>query len=279
VETRELRYFVAVAEERHFGRAAERLGMAQPPLSRAIARLERRLGSELFVRTPRGVDLTDAGTVLLSEGRAALDAVEAAERRTRRAAGADAARPSVVLAAKAGASSELMAKLLDAYAAEPDAVDVDLLLCGPGEQAAVLRDGRADVAILHLPFDDVSGFDTEALGTEGQVLVVQAGHPLTARRSIELADLDGLPLPRWPDPCGAFSDGPGVEVRDHTQLLQLISLGRAVAVLPESVRSGLRDGLAVVPVADAPAVTTLIAWPPHSRSVGVAGLVRTATRA
>ncbi|MCW2813541.1 MAG: transcriptional regulator, LysR family [Nocardioides sp.] len=71
VETRELRYFVAVAEESHVGRAAERLGMAQPPLSRAIAQLERRLGAELFVRTPRGVTLTGAGEVLLREGRAA----------------------------------------------------------------------------------------------------------------------------------------------------------------------------------------------------------------
>ena len=277
METRELRYFVAVAEERHFGRAAERLGMAQPPLSRAVAQLERRLGAELFRRTPRGVELTDAGLVLLSEGRAALDAVDAAERRTRRAAG-DGAAPSVVLAAKAGASSELVAKLLDAYAAEPGAVQVDLLLCGPGEQAAVLRDGRADVALLHLPFDDVSGLDTEELAHEGQVLLVQSGHPVTARSSVSLADLDDLPLPRWPDPCGAYADGSGVEVRDHTQLLQLVSLGRAAAVLPESARSGLRDGIAVVPVVDAPTVTTLIAWPPHSRSAAVAGLVRTASR-
>ena len=77
METRELRYFVAVAEEGHVSRAAERLGMAQPPLSRAIAQLERRLGAELFVRTPRGVTLTRAGETLLREGRAALAAVEA----------------------------------------------------------------------------------------------------------------------------------------------------------------------------------------------------------
>src|SRR3954454_9281183 len=116
VETRELRYFVAVAEELHFGRAAERLGIAQPPLSRAIRALERRLGAPLFDRTTRAVALTDAGAVLLAEGRAALDAVDAVERRARRAAGA---RPVLALVAKAGASQELLAKLLDAYAAEP----------------------------------------------------------------------------------------------------------------------------------------------------------------
>ncbi|MZE75993.1 LysR family transcriptional regulator, partial [Streptomyces sp. SID5475] len=83
LETRELRYFLAVAEELHFGRAAERLGMAQPPLSRAIQQMERRLGVSLLERNRRGVALTGAGEVLLYEGRAALDAATAAARRTR----------------------------------------------------------------------------------------------------------------------------------------------------------------------------------------------------
>ncbi len=281
METRELRYFVAVAEELHFGRAAQRLGIAQPPLSRAIAQLERRLGAQLFQRTPRGVTLTDAGSVLLREGHAALEAVDAAERRTRRAAGAGPGGAGIVLASKAGASSELMAKLLDAYAAEPDAVVVEVLLCGPGEQEPLLRDGRADVALLHQPFDDTRGLDVQELGTEGQVVVLPAGHPLTARPHLTLAEVGAipdLPLPRWPHRDGSYSAGPGVEVRDHTQLLQLVALGRAAAILPDSVRGQLREGLAVVPVPDASTVTTVIAWPRHSRSAGVAGLVRTASR-
>ena len=275
METRELRYFVAVAEELHFGRAAQRLGIAQPPLSRAIQQLERRLGVELFARTSRAVTLTDAGAVLLREGRAALDAVDAADRRTRRAA---TGRPTLVLAAKAGASAELLAKLLDAYAAEPDAVEVDVQLCGIAEQERLLRDGRADVALLHRPFDSTAGFDTEDLVTEGQVAVLPAGHPLAGRRQLHLAELSGLPLPRWPDRDGNHPPGPGPVVRDHSQLRQLIALGRAVAVLPDSVRTDLRDDLVVVPVPDAPPVTTVIAWPPHSRSRSLAALVRVATR-
>jgi LysR family transcriptional regulator, benzoate and cis,cis-muconate-responsive activator of ben and cat genes len=281
VETRELRYFVAVAEELHFGRAAQRLGIAQPPLSRAIRQLERRLGTPLLERTSRAVTLTEPGAVLLREARAALDAIEAAERRTRRAALAATGQAGVVLVTKAGASGELLAKLLDAYAAEPGAATVEVLLCGPGEQEHLLRDGRADVALLHRPFDSTAGFDTEELRSEGQVVVLPAGHPLTARphvRTADVTDLPGLPLPRWPGRDGTYPDGPGPKVRDNAQLYQLIALGRASAVLPESCRTLLRGDLAAVPVLDAPKVTTVIAWPPHSRSRAVAGLVRTATR-
>ena len=255
--------------------------MAQPPLSRAIAQLERRLGAELFVRGPRGVTLTDAGQTLLEEGRAALAAVEAAERRTRRAVAAGPGRATVVLTAKAGASSELMAKLLDAYAAEPGAVDVEVVLSAPGHQAPMLRDGRADVAILHRPFDDLSGFDVDTLAVEDQVLILPSGHPASGRASMTVAEatsIPDLPLPRWPHLDGTYPDGPGPELRDLTQVLQLVRLGRTALVLPESARANLRDGHAVIPLSDAPQVTTVIAWPPHSTSPGVAGLVRTAAR-
>ncbi|MFL6114499.1 MAG: LysR family transcriptional regulator [Catenulispora sp.] len=280
METRELRYFVAVAEELHFGRAAQRLGIAQPPLSRAIQRLERRLGAALLDRTSRAVTLTEAGSVLLDEGRAALDAVDAAERRTRRAAFSATGRPGLVLVTKASASRELLAKLLDAYAAEPGAVPVEVVLCGPAEQAPLLREGRADVALLHLPFDSTAGFDTEELSTEGQVVVLPAGHPLTARPYAHMTDITGLPdlpLPRWPNPDGTYPPGPGPQVRDHAQLLQLVALGRACAVSPESCRTQLHDDVAAVPVLDAPKVTTVIAWPSHSRSRAVADFVWTAT--
>ncbi|WP_153031816.1 LysR family transcriptional regulator [Amycolatopsis sp. YIM 10] len=277
METRELRYFVAVAEELHFGRAAERLGIAQPPLSRTIARLERRLGVALLERTSRKVSLTEAGSVLLAEGRAILGAVAAAERHTKRAA---TSRPALVLATKAGASGDLLAKLLDAYAAEPDAAAVDLLLC-ESQPHRPLHDGRADVALLHQPFDPTTGLDTEILATEGQVAILPAWHPLAGRTHVRLAGVTSLPdLPpaRWPGPGGAYPEGPGAEVRNQTQLFQLIALGRTTVVMPESSRANLLDGLAAVPVLDAPPVTTVIAWPPHVRSRALADLVGVATR-
>lgn len=278
MEVRELRYFVAVAEESHIGRAAERLGMTQPPLSRAIAQLERRLGADLLVRTAHGVRLTHAGETLLQEGRAALAAVEAAERRTRRSAESPGRAP-LVLTAKAGATSELMAELLDAYAAEPDAVEVEVVLSPPGHQAPMLRDGRADVAILHQPFDDVTGFDRDVLTVDRQVLILPAGHPMSTVEILSVAEatsIPDLPMPRWPRVDGSYADGPGPELRDLTQVLQLVRLGRASIVLPESTRANLPDGLAVVPLSDADPVTTVIAWPPHSTSAAVAGLVRAA---
>ncbi|TCB96512.1 LysR family transcriptional regulator [Micromonospora zingiberis] len=278
LETRELRYFVAVAEELHFSRAAERLGIAQPPLSRAIQQLERRLGVTLLERDRRGVTLTSAGQLLLGEARAILDAAAAAARRTRRAASGT---KRLILATKAGANHELLRKLLDAHAAEPDATEIEVLLCGMGDQARMLRDGRADVALMQRPFDALAGLDTEDLLTEQQVAILPAGHPLAARTSLTMADLAAvpdLPVARWPRHDGSYEPGPGPEIHDQAQLAQLIALGRTVAVLCASSRSWLWDAHTAVPLADAPHVTTVLAWPPHSRSRDVAGLVRTAAR-
>ncbi len=289
LETRELRYFTAVAEELHFGRAAERLGMAQPPLSRAIQQLERRLGVRLLERNRRGVSLTGAGEVLLHEGRAALDAATAAARRTRRAGGADGPggrggpggpRPRLVLAVKAAGSHELLRKLLDAHAAEPGAAEIEVLPCGICEQEELLRDGRADVALMHAPFNSLAGFDSEELMTEGQVAVLPAGHPVAARETLSLAevgDIPGLPLARWPR-HGTYPPGPGPEIQNLTQLAQLIALGRTVGVVPDSARAWLWAEHAAVPLTDAPPVVTHIAWPAHSRSLALAGLIRTAAR-
>ncbi|MDX3763746.1 LysR family transcriptional regulator [Streptomyces mirabilis] len=283
LEIRELRYFVAVAEELHFGRAAERLGMAQPPLSRAIQQLERRLGVCLLERNRRGVRLTAAGEVLLHEGRAALDATTAAARRTRRAGGADSPRGPrnrLVLAVKAAGSHELLQKLLDAYAAEPDAAEIEVLPCGMCEQEGILRDGRADVALMHAPFNSLAGFDSEELMTEGQVAILPAGHPLAARKTLSLADVSDvpdLPLARWPR-HGTYPPGPGPEIHDQTQLAQLIALGRTMAVFPDSARAWLWTEHTAVPLTDAPPVVTHIAWPAHSRSLALAGLIRTATQ-
>lgn len=276
MEVRELRYFVAVAEELHFGRAAARLSMAQPPLSRAIQQLERRLGDTLLERRPRTIALTRAGAVLLREARVTLETVEAAERRTRRA-GDD--RPTIAFAAKAGAATDLVSALLDALAARPAFPAVELLLGGPGEAEGFLRTGQADVALLLTPYDSTAGLHTQALRSERQSLVLPIGHRLADRAEVLAAEIEqvALPRPRWPRSDGRYPDGPGPRVRDQAQLLQLIRLGRTYSLMPESALGGLRDGLAVVAVPDAPPVTTTLAWPEHALTDEVADLIRVAT--
>jgi DNA-binding transcriptional LysR family regulator len=275
LETRELKYFLAVADELHFGRAAERLGIAQPPLSRAIRRLEQRLGAQLFDRDRRGVAVTPAGEVLRVEAAAALEAVAAAAHRTRRAG--DPTRP-LLLATKAGASHEVLRRLLDSVAAD-DAVSVEVVLCEVGEQAGLLRSGRADVALMHRPVDDLAGFDTVDISTESQVAIVPAGHPLAARTELTLAevsDVPDLPIARWPRLDGSYPDGPGPEVRTQSQLAQLVALGRTLLVIPESSRAWQWPEHTAVPVVDAPLITTVLAWRPRAHSPAVALLAASA---
>ncbi|MFH8759275.1 LysR family transcriptional regulator [Streptomyces atroolivaceus] len=275
LETRELRYFVAVAEELHFGRAAQRLGIAQPPLSRAIRQLERRLGVQLLDRDRRGVTLTGTGEVLLREARVALDAVAAAARRTQRAA--DLQRP-LVLVTKSGASHELLQRLLASWAAT-DAAPVEVVLCEVGEQARYLRSGRADVALMHRPVDDLAGFDTEDLCTEGQVALLPSGHALAARPQLTLADVGNvpdLPIARWPRLDGSYPDGPGPEVHTQSQLAQLVALGKTLLVIPASSRAWQWPDHVAVPVVDAPDITTVLAWPAGHHSSALAALARAA---
>lgn len=279
LETRELRYFTAVAEELHFGRAAARLGIAQPPLSRAIRQLERRLGVQLLERNRRGVSLTEAGTVLLREAGPALDAVRAAASRARQAGQA---HGPLRLVTKAGASHAVLQALLATHAAGTDAPPVQVELCEVGQQAHWLRDGRADVALMHRPVDDLAGFDTADLHTEGQIALLPAAHPLAARAELTLAEVSAvpdLPIARWPRLDGTYPDGPGPEVHTQAQLAQLVALGRTLLVIPASSRAWQWPEHVAVPVVDAPAITTVLAWPRTGYSPAVAALLRATTAA
>ena len=276
LELRELRYFAAVAEELHFGRAAKRLQMSQPPLSRAILRLEQRLGVILFDRDRRGVRLTPAGAALHDEASRVFDAVTAAVERSRRAGDL---QGRLVLVTKAGASHELLRDLLDGYAARPGAPQVDVLMCEVGEQRSLLRQGRADIALVHSPYDVLDGFDTQELVTEGQVAILPAGHPLARRTHLQLAevvDVPGLPIARWPRHDGSYPPGAGPEARTQSELAQLVSLGRTLLVIPQSSRAWQWPDHVAVPVLDAPLVTTMLAWKPSTGSARRAGLLESA---
>jgi DNA-binding transcriptional LysR family regulator len=277
LESRALRYFVAVAEERNFSRAADRLGMSAPPLSRAIRAFEADLGVTLLERDTHGVALTPAGAILLDQGRFALEALQAAGRRAQRAG---ATTPQVVLAVKADGDAGRLEVILARYAAQDPDVPVTVRLCGWSEQPRLLRQGDADVALVYEPFDR-AGLDAEPVSVEPTVAAVPATHPLAGDGCVALADL-GLPLAGPDDLAGVrrYQDHL-VEhhgVRDLAEILALVELGRIVRLVPRYVADRYpRPGVAYLNVPDAPPAVLTIAWPQQSRSLAVAALVRAAT--
>ena len=285
VELRELRYFVAVAEELNFSRAAERLGMAQPPLSKAIAQLESRLGVPLLERTTRQVSLTPAGEVLLAEARPVLVAARAAVQRAVRAGRIE---PGLTVAVKAGGDDTLLREILASYGgkAEP-------LVTGWGGPADRVRDGSADVALVRSPYDE-HGLDSDVLLSEARVAALAQDHKLAAHARLRRADLAGEPVPHWPDATPAAAaywtgrdqaslrlEPPprGPAVGDLAQLLAVVALGQAVAFLPESLaKAHHRAGVAYVPVTDLSPSVLAVVWPEGSRSPEIAAFVRAAAQ-
>ncbi|QWF77337.1 LysR family transcriptional regulator [Amycolatopsis sp. CA-230715] len=278
-EIRELRYFRAVAEDLNITHAAERLGIAQPPLSRAMRQLERRLGVALFDRTEHRLALTTAGETLFAEAAVVLGALDSAVRRTRRAGEPE---HRLVVTAYPGVATELLHRVREQFRANPDAPGIEVVLSGFGEQADLVRDGRADVAIAGCV--DGRGVDTELLWTEPRVAALASGHELAGRAVLSAADLVAEPAPRWPEPAvvdrGFWLGNPdrpadGPVVRDSAQLLEVVALGQAVALVPASLAArNVRPDVTYRPVPDAAPYRTVLLWPSGSRSPWTARFVR-----
>ncbi len=293
VEVRELRYFLAVAATLNFSRAAQRLGIAQPPLSRAIRQLESRLSVRLFERDTRSVTLTPAGQTLFEEAPAALDVLAAAVRRTRRAGSVV---PCLVVTAKPGIASGLLQQIVASYAALADAMPVEIAVSGYRRQADMVRDGRADVALLSSPYDE-RGLEWEPLTSEPRVAALSPDHPLARRKTLRCKDFNGEPIPRWTRSSteernywsGQDSglSGPrrrhpntkrqGPEVNNETELLEVVSLGQAIALIPASLaHRNARPDIVYRPVPDASPYVIAVAWPKGARASSIAAFVRVA---
>jgi DNA-binding transcriptional LysR family regulator len=191
MELRHLRSFIAVAEEHSFTRAAERLWVAQPGLSRQIRDLERELGAQLFERLPRGVELTDVGELFLERARTALAAVDAAG-----ATGRDAEAGvvgTVRLGIALGTGWHLTASVLDEFARARPRVELTLLEGYAGTLWHELRDGRIDALISPSGFEvsDLRTIRTLDLGAEPWVVLAGQRHRLAATGSVQAADLEG----------------------------------------------------------------------------------------
>ncbi|MGB4776906.1 LysR family transcriptional regulator [Microbacterium sp.] len=185
-DVRDLRHFVAVAEQLNFSRAADQLGIAQPSLSRAIRSLETRWGAPLFERDTRSVRLTPFGAAMLDDARHALDVVAAVSRRAERAA---ATHPMLVVTAKPGIATGMLRQITRAYATTPGAIRTTTLVSGYREQADMVRDGRADVALLGSYFD-ARGLNTAQLSLESRVAALSARHRLASRAQLRCSDPD-----------------------------------------------------------------------------------------
>ena len=257
MELRHLRYYVAVAEELHFGRAAERLGIAQPPLSRQIRDLEREIGVELFQRVPRGVELTAAGIAFLPEARLTLAQADRSQRSAQRAARGETGRLRVGFV-EAATHSGILPDVLSFFRVHLPSVGLSLLELDTPLQAEALRDGRIDVGILHSPpLDADRWLHVQEIHAEPVVLAIPKSHRLAGRSRLTLGWLAAEPFvlfPRHIGPtlhdaiiarCRAAGFSPRVvqEAAGWHTLASLVGAGVGVGFVPRSLASFPQHGV------------------------------------
>jgi DNA-binding transcriptional LysR family regulator len=247
VELRHLRYFVAVAEERHFGRAAERLHMAQPPLSQQIRRLEAELGVTLLRRTTRRVDLTDAGAAYLQRAREILAAVDEAGVEAQLVDAGLSGRLSV--GCVGSATYSLLPALARTLREQRPGLDItfrgEMLV---PDQVSALQAGEIDLALLRPPVEE-PGVTVRHLRTERLIVVLPEGHRFARRRRLRVPDLRDQDLVLHPSRgrstmhglvvalCREHGFSPRVrhEVGETSTLLTFVAAGLGLAVVPETV--------------------------------------------
>lgn len=231
LDLRKLRYFVAVADRLHFGRAADELHIAQPVLSRQIRALEQDLGASLFTRDRHGVELTDAGRQLLADAGPLLASTHAVRRRVSAAASG---KRRLMVGFRAGVAVIPAARAFEDR--HPDVV-VDVQRIEGDDQAAMLLDGRIDVGYVRLPIDE-AGLRVTPLYTEPRVAVLPAGHRLAGKEEVTEADLAGETLVWHGDPSTQTTKRPlpnaGYPVRGVDETLEHVAAGRGISFLARS---------------------------------------------
>ncbi|OMG73883.1 LysR substrate-binding domain-containing protein [Burkholderia ubonensis] len=290
-DLRQWRYFVTVAEERHFGRAAARLSMTQPPLSQAIRALEDLLGVALFVRTKRSVALTAVGAALLPDVRKLLAAADALPPRAQSLARGETG--SLALAFVSTADYGLLPSLLRAFGARYPQVRLQLEEATSDVQIEELAAGRIDAGLIIPPVPPRHAAELSYLPVVREPLVLAmpaAAAPADAPEDapVRLADVAALPLvifPRRLAPgfydiitgCyGAAGATPriGQEAIQMQTIVSLVSAGMGVALVPQSLRNLRRTGVVYRPLADgAPVVETGLVWRTGDVSPVLAGFI------
>jgi DNA-binding transcriptional LysR family regulator len=252
LDLRLVRYFTVVAEHRHFGRAAARLRVAQPSLSRQVRRLEQQLGARLLDRTPQGTRLTEAGATFLPLAEALLRSATEATARTRAVA-----RPSRITVGYT-AGLIITPAVREVRHQHPDA-EVRALHLDWNEPRAALLEHRVDAVVTRFPLP-TAGLRVTVLYDEPRMLLVPLDHRLAGKESVTLDDIADEPLPRVSDPAwNAFwridprpdgspaPDGPLIDALEDK--LELIADGQAVAIVSAALRPHhIRPDLTMVPL-------------------------------
>ena len=284
-EVRQLQYFVTVAEELNFTRAAERLHVVQQSLSTAIAQLEAALGIRLFERTTRSVNLTSAGAVWLPYAREVLASMNRAADAAGDLAAGRSGRLRVGLAATGALS--FMPPLLRSFRARFPLADIDAKHFDFHDPCGGLRDRETDVAIVRPPFRD-DGLSLVVLGQEPRYAVLASDHPLAERRVVEFADLIDEPWmdvetdPVWCDFWQVKERRVrppviGAMCRTLDDLFEAARAGTAIGLVPESTaQTQSWPNLVFVAVRDIPPSTVAVAWQTDNPSPLVANFVELA---
>lgn len=276
IELRQLRYFVAVAEEKHFGRAATRLHMTQPPLSQTIQLLEAALGTPLFLRTKRSVALTPAGTALLPEAHRILQQASMLPDLVRRAASGESG--SLSLSFVSTADYSVLPPLLREFREAHPLVQIELREATTDVQLEDLMQGRIDAGLLIPPLHEKAKTELEYRTVLSEPLILAAPQGMKGLRGKSRMDLSAvadMPLiifPRRIAPAfhdailGCFRDAGltpriGQEAIQMQTIVGLVSAGMGIALVPQSVSNLKRPGVDYRPLSNnPPTVETGLAW-------------------
>jgi DNA-binding transcriptional LysR family regulator len=290
VELRHLRYFVAVAEELHFTRAAKRLGMEQPPLSQQIRALEQELGTALFRRQARAVTLTDAGRVFFDDAQQILASVQRASDHARRVARGDLGRIRIGMINSAPFHPFVPRVLREFGQQYPDvALSLDENST-PALANGVLGE-TVDVAFIRPLLGEEPGLVTEALFDEDVLAALPQGHRLAREKALRLTQLRAEPFVLFSRPFGSglyddiiaacqragFSPRIGQEASQITSIVNLVAAGLGVSLVPASMQQVHSVGVAYRPLlGDAPKARMSLAYRPDDTSATVRNMLQLA---
>jgi DNA-binding transcriptional LysR family regulator len=291
LDTRRLRYFVATAEELHFGKAAQRLGISQPPLSVQIRTLEQELGVELLERNQRNVALTKAGEVLFHEARKILLAVDQAALLTQRTARG--LQGSLSVGFNAPADYGFLPELVRAYRQQFPSIALQVRNASTDEQIEELRNRQLDVGLLSQRCDD-SHLECQEVAAEPLIAAIPVGHPLSTqstRLSIKrLADEELVMFPRQTAPVlfdeivgfcreADFSPRIAQESRQTQAVISLVAAGLGIGIVPTSIRHMNRKGVVYRSFREqTPRARIYAAWSRNQPSAAIANFVALARK-